>query len=147
MAVWEQEDADLVLAADTVVEARGEIYEKPKDKTHQAQCIKKLRDCGEPLNCLSGVVLILKDIRDPKGYRMSSFVESTKIYMDTENLTDDFIDLYCEGDEGSSVAAGFRIQGYGAIMMKSIEGDYMNVVGLPFRSTFRAIEKIVGVEL
>lgn len=125
----------VILAADTVVELMGEIYEKPNDKVHQLANLKHYRDCGQPQHVLTGVVVIVDGI-------MNSYVESTSIYFD-ETVSDEFLEAYVATEEGLGVAAGYRVQLRGALMMKKIDGCYFNCVGLPFHGTFKLLEQNV----
>ncbi|GME74820.1 unnamed protein product [Ambrosiozyma monospora] len=153
-AVWEEMKADptkygsnklLLLASDTVVTNEDEIYEKPKTESENAKVIKRLRDSDHPVEVISAVWLISCD----EGFtnvKSESFTEVTEIIMD-KAVTDEFIDAYCKTQEGWEVAGGFRIQGSGSLMIKGINGDYFNVVGLPNGKTFKGICKILDCPL
>ncbi|ODV96005.1 hypothetical protein PACTADRAFT_33197 [Pachysolen tannophilus NRRL Y-2460] len=146
IAVWNEmkaqnEKIDLILSADTVVVCNDKIFEKPKNIEENIKMLKYMRDCGCPQIVMSGVVLL---IRIDNTYKLEKIVESSKVYMDYENISDDFINSYVNTEEGLTVAGGYRIQGLGALFMKGIEGDFYNVVGLPFRSTFKLIEKSIN---
>jgi septum formation protein len=47
------------------------------------------------------------------------------------NLTEHEIDEYVEAGEWQGRASGYAVQGFGASLVERIEGDYLNVVGLP----------------
>lgn len=111
----------------------GEIYEKPINKEHQLKNLKHYRDCAQPQHVLTAVVLLVDG-------EMDTMVEQTSIYFD-ETLSDEFLQSYVDTEEGLGVAAGYRVQLRGALMMKKIDGDYFNCVGLPFHSTFKLMEK------
>jgi septum formation protein len=113
----------------------GSIYEKPRDKEEQLKNLKHYRDCGQPQHVLTGVVVIVDGVLD-------SYVEETSIYFD-ETVEDTFLEAYVETEEGLGVAAGYRVQLRGALMMKKIDGDYFNCVGLPFNGTFKFLQKNV----
>jgi len=46
-------------------------------------------------------------------------------------LSEALIDWYVSSDEWRGRAGGYAIQGRGAALVAAIEGDYLNVVGLP----------------
>jgi septum formation protein len=46
-------------------------------------------------------------------------------------LHEDLLDWYIAGGEWRDRAGGYAIQGRGAALVRGIEGDYLNVVGLP----------------
>ncbi|ODQ78980.1 hypothetical protein BABINDRAFT_38271 [Babjeviella inositovora NRRL Y-12698] len=148
-AVWDElslkgETPYLILSADTVVECDGKIFEKPRSKEHQTEVLKFFRDSQIPQQVMTAVVLIRRDDAQACGYRMETMVEVSIEIMDSpENISDDFIARYVDTNEGASVAGGYQLLGMGALMVKEIRGDYRNVLGLPFRTTFKLIEKIL----
>ncbi|ODQ62826.1 hypothetical protein WICANDRAFT_25197 [Wickerhamomyces anomalus NRRL Y-366-8] len=127
----------IILAADTVVEIDGQIFEKPKDKQDQLKNLTYYRDSKKVQHVLSGVVVINEGV-------VSSFVEDTALHFDYE-ASDEMLKAYVDTNEGLGVAAGYRVQLRGSLLMKKIDGDYYNAVGLPFRNTFKLIEKALGV--
>ena len=51
--------------------------------------------------------------------------------MTFRTVTEDVIRWYVETDEWRGRAGGYAIQGRGAALVQKIDGDYLNVVGLP----------------
>lgn len=119
------------------MELEGKIFEKPKSKEDQLKNLKYYRDSKKVQHVLSGVVVINDGVQH-------SFVEDTALHFDYD-VSDEFLKAYVDTEEGLEVAAGYRIQLRGALMMRKIDGDYYNAVGLPFRNTFKCIEKALGV--
>lgn len=110
----------LVIGADTLVAADGQIYGKPSGKANLIETLRKFS--GRPHSVFSGVALI-KD-----GHETVESVE-TKVYF--RPLGEDEIARYAETDEWQDKAGGYGIQATGALFIEKIEGDYFNVVGLP----------------
>jgi septum formation protein len=71
---------------------------------------------------LSGVCLI-------EGPRVRTALSTTLV--DIRALDDALLEWYLTTGEWSGRAGGYAIQGRGAALVGSIEGDYLNVVGLP----------------
>lgn len=123
-----------------MIVANGQIYEKPVNKTIQLENLRKFVAEHTDIYAKTAVVVFI-----PAGetYQMLSHLESTKLQLDFANLTDGFLQLYVDSEEGLNAAGGFQIQGKGGLLFSKIDGDYSNVVGLPFASTFRLIERAV----
>lgn len=111
----------IVLGADTVVYANGEILGKPKDKEEAREMIKMLE--GKVHSVFTGFTLFFAN-----GESITDYSE-TKVYV--YPMTDDDIEEYISTDEPYDKAGAYGIQGIFGKYVEKIEGDYQNVVGLP----------------
>ncbi|OUM51403.1 hypothetical protein BVG19_g500 [[Candida] boidinii] len=137
-----------LLAADTVIETNGKIFEKPKDIEDQYNSLRQLRDSKAKINCITGVVIITNEYKDDNEGIVKMNKLKFSVITEIEfngNCSDELIRNYCNCKEGLKVAGGFKIQGYGSILIKKINGDYHNVVGLPFTKTFENLCKINNI--
>ena len=150
LAVYRQEidnvekgEPGLIIAADTiVVNALGEILEKPRSEMHHLTMLKSLRDRGSHhVYTAVALVMPLESARDP-GYAIETATEQTIVKFDPE-ITDELLLAYVRTREGADKAGGYGAQGTGAILIERVEGSFDNVVGLPLRTTLKMIEKIV----
>lgn len=136
----------LLLAADTVVVCQGRVYEKPRERALHVASLRHFRDCGEPNQVMTAVVGMRRDPELPQGYVMEQIVEVSTQFM-APDTTDEFIERYVDTGEASGVAGGFQLTGLGALMIEEIRGDYRNIMGLPFRATFKMLERLTGEEM
>jgi septum formation protein len=111
---------DTILGVDTVVALDGEIYGKPADERAARETLRRL--AGRTHEVVSGLALI--DSANPQVAH-----EVTKVSF--RALDDELIRRYVETGEWSGRAGGYAIQGQGALLVRRIMGDYLNVVGLP----------------
>ena len=111
---------DIVIGADTVVAIDGIILGKPADENDAKSMLKRLSNRVHSV--FTGVTII-------KGEREESFFVETKVKF--YELSDEMIDNYIKTREPFDKAGAYGIQGYGCLLVESIEGDYFNVVGLP----------------
>lgn len=125
-------ERDIVIGADTVVAADGEILGKPKDKSDAFDMLKKLS--GREHSVYTGVTVI-------KGDRRETFSVQTKVKFFT--LTDSEISNYLDTGEPFDKAGAYGIQGKGSLLVEKINGDYFNVVGLPISRLARVLESFV----
>ena len=110
-----------VLGVDTVVSLGARMYGKPFDEAQARDTLGALS--GRRHTVISGVCLIGEDGRSRTA------AESTVVQFQT--LDDRVIDWYLSSSEWRERAGGYAIQGRGAALVARIEGDFLNVVGLP----------------
>ena len=112
----------LVIGADTIVVLGDEVLGKPKDEEEAFDMIQKLSN--KTHRVITGISLInLK-----KGIVVNDYQVS---YVTFKDLSEDSIKDYINTKESLDKAGGYGIQGYGALLVEAIQGDYFNIVGLP----------------
>lgn len=111
---------DLIIAGDTVVTLNGKIYGKPKTNEVAFEMLNELM--GKTHVVYTGVVLQFRG-------QVFQFSESTRVTFG--NATKEQIQSYVDTGEPLDKAGGYGIQGVGGCLVKRIDGDYFNVVGLP----------------
>jgi septum formation protein len=118
-------EAEVVLGCDTMVALEGTIYGKPRDE-HEARATLKALS-GATHQVVSGVAVLLRGERSEIGQRTA--VARTAV---TFRLLDEaLLDWSLASGEWRGRAGGYAIQGAGAALVRRVEGDYENVVGLP----------------
>jgi septum formation protein len=110
----------LVLGVDTVVSIADRIYGKPANEAEAAATLSALS--GRRHLVTSGLCLIAQG--------QARMAESTTA-VSFRRLDDSLINWYTASGEWRGRAGGYAIQGRGAVLVERIEGDYLNVVGLP----------------
>ena len=111
---------ETVLGADTLVSAGGRIWGKPADAAAARATLREL--AGRDHEVVSGLAL-LRDGRED--------VADDVTIVRFRALDDAAIDDYVATGEWRERAGGYAIQGRGAALVRSVQGDYLNVVGLP----------------
>lgn len=120
----------LVVSADTVVALDGKILGKPKDKADAFSMLSSLS--GRTHTVLTGVCVRL-------GEKKTVFCESTRVKF--YPLSDGEIEAYIATGEPFDKAGAYGIQGKGALLVEKIDGDYLNVVGLPMARLDRVMRE------
>jgi septum formation protein len=115
-----QSHAQPVLGVDTVVALGPQVYGKPNDRKQARATLEALS--GRTHRVLSGVCLIAD------GNARTAAAVTTVAFRLLDAAT---LDWYLDSDEWQGRAGGYAIQGRGAALVERIDGDYLNVVGLP----------------
>lgn len=120
----------IVLGSDTVVVYKDSILGKPASEAEAIKTLEMLS--GKKHQVLTGVALV-------EGEQVQTFYEKTDV--EFWPLTVDEITQYVRTGEPMDKAGSYGIQGLGAMFVKSIQGDYFSVVGLPLSRTIRELRK------
>lgn len=125
----------VVIGADTVVSAWGEILGKPADREDAARMLESLQ--GGSHQVYTGVTLAWKYKDMSPMY--ATFCECTDVTMYT--MSKEEIKSYVDSGEPMDKAGAYAIQGLGAVYIQGICGDYNNVVGLPVGRVCQELKK------
>ncbi len=127
----------IVIAADTFILFRGRLMGKPRTEEDAKGMLETLN--GKTHSVITGFTVI-----DTLNRRRLSRSVETRVSF--KRLTAAEIESYIRTEEPLGKAGAYAIQGLGAVIVKKIEGDYFNVVGLPLSSFADALKKF-GVPL
>jgi septum formation protein len=111
----------LTLGADTVVALGAELFGKPGDAGDAREFLERLS--GREHDVVGGIALA------SDGAVVAAAVEVTRVRF--RALKPALVAWYLATGEWRGRAGGYAIQGAGAALVAGIEGDYLNVVGLP----------------
>ena len=109
-----------VLGVDTAVVLEGVIYGKPADAGDAERMLEAL--AGNTHEVVSGLCLLTRAWED---------VEHEVTRVSFRPLTPRDLAAYLATEEWEGRAGAYAIQGRGAALVERIDGDYLNVVGLP----------------
>ena len=123
-----------VLGVDTTVVLDGHVYAKPENETDAERMLDAL--AGETHEVVSGLCLLTP------GWEL---VETEVTRVTFRPLTARDLAGYLATREWEGRAGGYAIQGRGAALVERIDGDYLNVVGLPAALLVRLLaERFAG---
>lgn len=123
----------VVLGVDTVVSVGARMYGKPSDPAQARATLQAL--AGHRHAVLGGLSVI-------EHGNARTTVASTLV--EFRALDDRLIDWYLASGEWRGRAGGYAIQGRGAALVSGIEGDYLNVVGLPVATLLELVPGLLG---
>ena len=125
----------IVIAADTVVALDGAVLGKPAGEADAARMLSAL--AGRTHHVYTGLTVL-------RGERVRTVSEETAVTF--RPLTEQEIAAYVRTGEPLDKAGAYGIQGYGALLVEGIRGDYFNVMGLPVLRLARMLRGF-GVDL
>jgi septum formation protein len=109
-----------VLGVDTEVLLGGRLLGKATNERHAREHLEALS--GRTHEVLSGVALL------HDGMETTAVVRTAVRF---RSLSPELVDWYLQSGEWEGRAGAYAVQGRGAALVASIDGDYWNVVGLP----------------
>ena len=133
-AVFEllKDSSKTILAADTIVVLNNEVIGKPTDRKNAVDILKRLS--GNIHKVITGVV-----IKHAEG--VMSFADATEVSFNP--LTQKQIEYYVDHYQPYDKAGAYAIQEWiGVIGIKSIKGDFYNVMGLPVSRVVQALQTL-----
>jgi septum formation protein len=112
---------EVVLGVDTVVALDGRIWGKPAAHDAAEATLRALS--GHTHEVISGLALVAD------GAEPETAIEVTRVTF--HELEDAMLEWYLRSGEWHGRAGGYAVQGRGGVLVQRIDGDYLNVVGLP----------------
>ena len=126
-----------VISADTVVVFNDEFLGKPKDKDEAKKILEKLSGNTHEVVTAVAMMNLSQNIE-------FAFADVTEVKF--KKLDSKEIEWYVESGEPMDKAGAYGIQGKGSLLVKKIDGDYFNVVGLPVSELNRILKKEYSYE-
>ena len=125
-------ESRVVLAADTIVVLQGEVIGKPVDRADAINILTRLS--GKKHQVITGVVVLAEN-------KEIAFADITEVSF--HSLTPEQICFYVDKYQPYDKAGAYAIQEWiGVIGIKSISGDFYNVMGLPVSRVVQALQGI-----
>lgn len=122
----------IILAADTIVVLNDRIIGKPKNREDAIAILQDLS--GSKHAVTTGVVI-------SKGKTEIAFADTTDVYF--HELTKEQIEFYIDKYKPFDKAGAYAIQEWiGVVGIKSVNGDFYNVMGLPVSRVVQELNKI-----
>jgi septum formation protein len=128
---WKYPDA-VVIGVDTFGILGNRILGKPETEDEARAMLSAISDRSHLV--ITGFTVI-----DTASGKIVSHSVETKVYM--RQLSPQEIESYIKTGEPLGKAGGYAIQGLGALFVEKIEGDYLNVVGLPMYALMNTLKE------
>jgi MAF protein len=134
LAIQETNNSNMpILAADTIVVLEDTIINKPSDKADAVSILSSLS--GKQHLVITGVVILYGD-------KEIAFAETTQVQF--HELSPAQIEFYIDSYKPYDKAGAYAIQEWiGVVGIKSINGDFYNVMGLPVSRVVKALQGLI----
>ncbi|XP_064227011.1 probable bifunctional dTTP/UTP pyrophosphatase/methyltransferase protein isoform X2 [Aotus nancymaae] len=130
---------DVVIGADTIVAMGRLILEKPVDKQDAYRMLSQLS--GREHSVFTGVAIVQCSSRENElDTRVLEFYEETTVKF--SELSEDLLWEYIHSGEPMDKAGGYGIQALGGMLVESVHGDFLNVVGFPLNHFCRQLMQL-----
>ena len=121
-----------ILAADTMVVLQNKIIGKPKDRQDAISILSSLS--GKQHLVITGVVILHNE-------KEIAFTETTEVHF--HELTTAQIEFYVDNYKPYDKAGAYAIQEWiGVVGIKSVTGDFYNVMGLPVSRVVQVLQSL-----
>lgn len=121
-----------IIAADTIVVIENELLGKPIDRQDAINSLSKLS--GKTHRVITGISLLFND-------QLEVFSETT--FVEFHHLSKEQIEYYVDQYKPYDKAGAYAIQEWiGVIGIKSIQGDFYNVMGLPVSKLIQKLKQL-----
>ena len=128
--VYEKEPDCVVIGCDTIVYFKGKVLGKPKSREEAEQTLKELS--GNTHSVYTGVCVRTAE---------KTLTEYERTEVTFNRLSDEFIKNYVDGGSPMDKAGCYGIQDDGVV--KSYDGSYTNVVGLPVELVEKMLKEVL----
>lgn len=129
--VFKDHPKDTIIASDTIVVIDDKILGKPKDKEDAYRMLNSLQ--GRKHVVITSVCIMHQD-------KIDTFL--SKSYVTFYKMSKKEINEYIETNEPMDKAGAYAIQGKAAKYIRSINGDYYTIVGLPIGKVIKSLKKL-----
>ncbi len=128
----------IIIAADTIVEYKGEIIGKANNEQEAFKILKKLM--GKTHDLITGLAITQMGSR-----QLVLDYDITKV--EFLPLSDNDIWDYINSREWKGRAGAYSIRERAGLFIKSIHGSYSNVLGLPMQKVFQILKETFNLNL
>ncbi len=127
----EERPEDVVIGADTLVVLKGIIYGKPESPESAYEMLRSLS--GKMHEVYTGVTI------SGAGEEYDFVNRSQVTFHPWDPQMKDLIESYIASGEPFDKAGGYGIQGRGALLIRSLKGDFYSVMGFPVAEVYRIL--------
>ncbi|PIF43830.1 septum formation protein [Chryseobacterium sp. 52] len=123
---------EVLLTADTVVAADGQVLGKPKDDNEARQMLRMLS--GKTHQVYTGITIKSAD---------KTYTETDVADVELDEITDDEIEYYIQNYKPFDKAGSYGIQEWlGMAKIRKLSGSFYTIMGLPTHLVYKILNEI-----
>ena len=123
----------IIIAADSIIYKDGKIYQKPKSIEEAMENLREFSNCKN--QGITGVTII-----DMSNRRNVTFSCVTDVYF--KRICEEDIKWYVKHEKDLLKKAGYSLEGTISLFVEKIEGDFYNVLGLPWGMLYTKLNEL-----
>lgn len=135
-AVEAEHESGVIVAADTIVVLEGEVFPKPDDERHAVEMLSRLS--GRTHMVITGIIV--------KKVGGAALLDAENTLVTMKALDGAVIRDYVATGEPMDKAGAYGAQGLGRVLIEKVEGDFLNVIGLPVRKLMGMLDEFGSVD-
>lgn len=133
--VFENTQADrVIIGSDTLVILDGKQFGKADSREEAIEMLKKLQ--GKAHSIYTSLAILIENQGDYKEYK-----ELHEVRVFVREMSDEEIEHYVDEERPFYCAGAYAIQGFFAVFVDKIEGDYPTALGLPINRVYRILKE------
>lgn len=130
--IWTEHPDAIVIASDTVVVVDGDVLGKPQDTEEAVVMLMRLQ--GRTHQVATGIAVCVP------GHELRDDIETVEVKF--RSFDEARAREYVATGEPMDKAGAYGIQGYGAVLVEWVRGDYFSVMGLPVNRMIAMLEAV-----
>lgn len=132
----------IVIASDTMVVFRGEIFGKPADREEAERMLGCLSGRGHDVNTAVSIWFVHAPSGQDVSLAYRTFVDTTYVYF--RELAQSEIEAYIDSGDPFDKAGAYGIQSGAKTFVDHIEGSLDTVIGLPVERMIEEFPELFG---
>ncbi len=134
-SVFEHTQGDrAIIGADTLVIANGKKYGKAQSKQEAIYMLQELQ--GKMHSIYTSLAILIEEQGKYKEYK-----ELYEVKVFVKSMTEEDIENYVDSEQPFFCAGSYAIQGFFAVFIEKIQGDYATALGLPIGRVYDILKE------
>ena len=124
-------DTDILISLDTIVLIENQIIEKPKSIEEAKENLRN--SSNKTTKVITGIAMLNKTTNQ-------EIIDYQETLVTFNEIAEEDIDFYIENEPDAMYASGFIVETICSNFIKSINGSYYNILGVPVEKIYEILQ-------